>query len=114
MQKKSRREFIKSTTLKTFSVAIGSQIAFGHLMPKGLIPLTMAGELKEIDEKTILKYKKGLSVLNDRPINAETPPHLLNDLITPTNRLFVRNNGLIPQSALNKSLKFSKFSFVHR
>ncbi|NNE38186.1 MAG: sulfite oxidase, partial [Gammaproteobacteria bacterium] len=38
-------------------------------------------------------------VLNDRPINAETPAHLLDDEVTPGNRLFIRNNGIPP--ALN-------------
>lgn len=40
--------------------------------------------------------KKGLTLLNDRPVNMETPAHLLDDPITPANRLFVRNNGLPP------------------
>ena len=40
--------------------------------------------------------KDGLVVLNDRPLNAETPAHLLDDDITPTSRLFVRNNGIPP------------------
>jgi len=42
--------------------------------------------------------KDGLSVLNERPLNAETPAHLLDDVTTPTSRLFVRNNGLLPAS----------------
>ncbi|MEM8685589.1 MAG: sulfite oxidase [Pseudomonadota bacterium] len=40
--------------------------------------------------------KPGLRVLNERPLNAETPAHLLNDDVTPTKHLFVRNNGLLP------------------
>ena len=40
-----------------------------------------------------LPGKDGLTVLNDRPINAETPAHLLDDAITPTNRHFIRNNS---------------------
>jgi DMSO/TMAO reductase YedYZ molybdopterin-dependent catalytic subunit len=35
-------------------------------------------------------------VLNDRPVNAETPAHLLDDPVTPADRLFVRNNGIPP------------------
>jgi DMSO/TMAO reductase YedYZ molybdopterin-dependent catalytic subunit len=35
-------------------------------------------------------------VLNDRPWNAETPAHLLDEAITSMDRLFVRNNGLVP------------------
>lgn len=45
--------------------------------------------------------KNGLIVLNDRPLNAETPAHLLDDDITPYERLFVRLNGLVPQTALD-------------
>ena len=41
--------------------------------------------------------KDGLTLLNDRPVNAETPPHLLDDAIPPTNRHFVRNNGIPPE-----------------
>ncbi len=40
--------------------------------------------------------KPDLRVLNDRPLNAETPAHLLNDATTPTRYLFVRNNGNPP------------------
>lgn len=40
----------------------------------------------------------GLVVLNDRPVNVETPAHLLDDKITPAELLFVRNNGIPPQS----------------
>ena len=40
----------------------------------------------------------GLVILNDRPLNAETPAHLLDDEITPADRLFVRNNGIAPQN----------------
>lgn len=40
--------------------------------------------------------KPGLDVLGDRPENIETPAHLLDDRVTPANRLFVRNNGMPP------------------
>jgi DMSO/TMAO reductase YedYZ molybdopterin-dependent catalytic subunit len=39
-----------------------------------------------------------LRILNDRPINAETPAHLLDDDITPAARFFIRNNGLPPET----------------
>ena len=39
---------------------------------------------------------QGLTVLNDRPVNAETPPHLLDEKVTSAERLFVRNNGIPP------------------
>lgn len=37
-----------------------------------------------------------LRILNDRPLNAETPAHLLDDRVTPAELLFIRNNGLPP------------------
>ncbi len=46
--------------------------------------------------ETDIRGKDGLTVLNDRPMCAETPPHLFDDAITPTHRHFVRNNGLPP------------------
>jgi DMSO/TMAO reductase YedYZ molybdopterin-dependent catalytic subunit len=40
-----------------------------------------------------------LTVLNDRPVNAETPAPLLDGGMTPNARHFARNNGLVPDSA---------------
>jgi DMSO/TMAO reductase YedYZ molybdopterin-dependent catalytic subunit len=37
-------------------------------------------------------------VLNDRPVNAETPAHLLDDPVTPASRLFIGINGLPPHN----------------
>jgi hypothetical protein len=49
-----------------------------------------------------LEGKDGLDVLNDRPVNAETPAHLLDGPITPKERHFIRNNGLIPSDTSAK------------
>ena len=49
------------------------------------------------EDAGLLAGKDGLTLLNDRPLNAETPPHLLDDAITPTSRHFIRNNGLPPE-----------------
>jgi len=48
------------------------------------------------DLATLMPGKKALRLLNDRPLNAETPAHLLDDATTPTANLFVRNNGHPP------------------
>ena len=53
--------------------------------------------LGQTAEPFSIRGKPGLTILNDRPVNAETPAHLLNDPITPASRLFVRNNGLPPE-----------------
>ena len=88
----SRRGFLKGSGLAAMSAAIGASIPFAHLMPGGLIPAALAqsGEAFEIPGK------EGLIVLNDRPVNAETPAHLLDDAVTPGRYLFVRNNGTPP------------------
>jgi DMSO/TMAO reductase YedYZ molybdopterin-dependent catalytic subunit len=40
--------------------------------------------------------KAKLAVLGDRPLVAETQAHLLDDPVTPTDKFFIRNNGLVP------------------
>lgn len=87
-----RRGFLKGAGLTAMAVAVGAAIPFHRHMPAGLIPAALADDLSEFK----LEGKDGLTVLNDRPINAETPAHLLNDDVTPNNRHFVRNNGLVP------------------
>jgi len=88
----SRRGFL--TGLSTMGVLLGAEVVFGRFMPGGLIPAAYAGTTEGF---TIAGKHPGLTILNDRPVNAEVPPHLLNDLITPADRLFVRNNGIPPQ-----------------
>jgi DMSO/TMAO reductase YedYZ molybdopterin-dependent catalytic subunit len=72
--------------------ALGMSIPFSKNMPTGLIPAAFAAN-SAADQ---IEGKDGLIVLNDRPVNAETPAHLLDDDITPNNRVFVRNNGVAP------------------
>ena len=91
----SRRGFIKGSGLSALSAALGATIPFARFMPAGLIPAAFAAT----DIPFKLEGKDGLTVLNDRPINAETPAHLLDDKITPASRLFVRNNGIPPETS---------------
>jgi DMSO/TMAO reductase YedYZ molybdopterin-dependent catalytic subunit len=88
-----RRGFLRGAGLATMAAAIGAAIPFHRNMPAGLIPAALADELKDFK----IAGKDGLTVLNDRPLNAETPAHLLDDAITPTDRLFIRNNGIPPE-----------------
>ena len=88
----TRRGFIKG--LAGFSGIIGAEVVFHHNMPAGLIPAVFA----DSEEPFVIEGKSGLRVLNDRPLNAETPAHLLNDDVTPVERLFIRNNGFPPQN----------------
>jgi DMSO/TMAO reductase YedYZ molybdopterin-dependent catalytic subunit len=88
----SRRGFLRGSGLAAMSAVLGASIPFAKYMPGGLIPAALA----QSDESFLIPGKSGLVVLNDRPINAETPAHLLDDPITPASRLFVRNNGVPP------------------
>lgn len=88
-----RRNILKSVSLSSMTTLLGMAIPFGYLMPKGLMPIALAEQNKQFT----IPGKSGLTILNDRPINAETPAHLLDDDITPAKHLFVRNNGIPPK-----------------
>ncbi len=86
-----RRGFLRGAGLAAMGGLLGTAIPFHRNMPSGFIPEALAATAMEI------KGKNGLTILNDRPVNAETPPHLLDDDVTPTSRHFIRNNGIPPE-----------------
>ena len=86
-----RRGFLRGAGLATMTAAVGMAIPFHRNIPQGFIPAAMA-------QGDVLTGKDGLTLLNDRPVNAETPPELLDDPITPTDRHFIRNNGALPDN----------------
>ena len=90
----SRRIFLKNASIATLGAVLGAEIVFGSKLPKGLLPIALTGnEASAIPDK-----HSELIVLNDRPLNLETPVHLLDPDITPTDVFFIRNNGLPPQA----------------
>ena len=88
---KDRRGFLRGAGLAAMGGLLGTAIPFHRNMPSGFIPEALAATAMEI------KGKNGLTILNDRPVNAETPAHLLDDDVTPTSRHFIRNNGIPPE-----------------
>lgn len=90
----NRRDFIKKSSLATISTILGMDIVFAENMPKGLSPVVLQ------DEGFYTKFSKhkDMVILNDRPWNAEAQAHILDDDITPSSRMFVRNNGIIPKN----------------
>ena len=84
-----RRGFLKNAGLAAMAALVGGTIPFYRTMPAHFFPVALAGE-------SVIRSKDGLIVLNDRPLSAETPAHLLDDAITPTERHFIRNNGIPP------------------
>jgi DMSO/TMAO reductase YedYZ molybdopterin-dependent catalytic subunit len=89
VERADRRSFLRGASVAAMGAVVGLTIPFEKHMPAGLVPAAFA-------QDDPLAGKDGLSLLGDRPVNAETPAHLLDDPITPTNRHFIRNNGLLP------------------
>lgn len=69
--------------------------AIASLLASGMAPTHLLGAAPT-DIDTVLATKAELTLLSDRPLNMETPAHLLDDPVTPTRRMFVRNNGHPP------------------
>ncbi|SDM18982.1 DMSO/TMAO reductase YedYZ, molybdopterin-dependent catalytic subunit [Catalinimonas alkaloidigena] len=90
-----RRGFLKKSMLATLATALGTELAFAESLPKFHLPLALAAS----DPFDLKSKVPEMRVLSDRPWNVETPAHLLDDAVTPADRMFVRNNGLTPQIA---------------
>lgn len=120
-----RRGFLGGAGLAAMSAAVGGAIPFAANMPGGLIPAAFAQSAPPAPppadaSKAAPAAPKGpqylnfpgksnkLVVLGDRPLVAETPEDQLNDDTTPTDKLFVRNNGQTPDEAKDPE----KWSFV--
>ncbi|MEM9835328.1 MAG: sulfite oxidase [Bacteroidota bacterium] len=92
----TRRGFLRRSALLAMTSVLGADMVFARHFPAGMIPAVLA----ETDAPFRIPGKDpGLIVLNDRPLNAEVPPHLLDEKITAAERLFVRNNGLPPAAS---------------
>ncbi len=91
----SRRNFLIKSSLSTLSMALGADIVFGSVMAPGYLPVALENDE---DFYTLYGKHKELEVLIDRPWNVETPVHLLDDAVTPADKLFVRNNGKVPEN----------------
>lgn len=107
----TRRGFLNGAGLAAMTAAVGAPIAFSDKMPAGLIPAALAQDAQKKDatpaaakaaEPKPFEFPgkdKGLTLLGDKPLVAETPEHLLDDDTTPTSKFFIRNNGQIPAAA---------------
>jgi DMSO/TMAO reductase YedYZ molybdopterin-dependent catalytic subunit len=80
----ARRGFLSATSFGLAASVLGVSV-----------PLQLTAT-RALAQSGTLDGKDGLEVLNERPMNAQTPPHLLDDPITPTDRHFIRNNGTMP------------------
>ncbi len=87
----SRRGLLGAVGLASAATAVGMAIPFGRNLRDGWVPAALAEDVPGMNGKD------GLKVLNNRPLNAETIAHMLDDPITPTARHFIRNNGIPPE-----------------
>jgi sulfite oxidase len=85
-----RRKFLTDAGLTLLAGWLGAPIVFGKNAPEGWLPIGLEDWPKG--------KHKDLILLNDRPWNLETPAHLLDDNITPADKMFVRNNGKVPEN----------------
>lgn len=90
----NRRGFLRGAGITAMGAALGGvAIPYAAGMPGGLIPAALA----DTPAGSVVPGKAdGLIVRNDRPVNMETPAHLLDDDVTPAEHFFVRNNGTLP------------------
>ena len=88
-----RRTFIAGAGLASLAAGLGIEIVYGSLLPEGVVPLA----LQDPDPFKLFDKDAQMVVLNDRPWNMEAQAHLLDDKVTPSRVMFIRNNGLIPQ-----------------
>jgi DMSO/TMAO reductase YedYZ molybdopterin-dependent catalytic subunit len=106
----SRRGFLGDVGLTAMGVAVGASIPFSANMPAGLIPAALAqggaggsGGDKPAQpagpQKLVFPGKDpNLLVVGDKPLNAETPPPLLDGETTAVEAFYIRNNGTIPDA----------------
>ena len=86
--------------------ALGAAIPFGRHLPTGMLPVALAQSAPQMLD--FPGKEKGLIVLGDRPLVAETPEHMLDDDTTPTERFFIRNNGQTPEQLADKIFELDK------
>ena len=102
----SRRGFLGGAGLAAFGAAVGGTLPFSQNIPAGLIPAALAQDKSAPPAPpkgpAYLDFPgkdKGLVVIGEKPLVAETPEHLLNDDTTPIEKFYIRNNGQIPDEA---------------
>jgi len=89
-----RRNFIKKAALSSLTALLGAEIVFGEVIPRGYDLLG----LQDPDPFQLFSKDKEMVVLNDKPWNMEARAHLLDEKVTTNPFMFIRNNGVIPES----------------
>ena len=77
-----RRGFLKGAGLATMGAMVGAQIPFAGSMPAGLVPAALAQGAAQGPKPLSMPGKAAIMVIQERPLNAETPEHMLDDDVT--------------------------------
>lgn len=95
--KLGRRGFLNGAGLAAMTAAVGAPIVFADRMPAGLVPAAFAQTPGGTPPGVLrMPGKEELILRRDRPLAAETPAILLDDPVTPTECLYISNNGEVP------------------
>ena len=99
-----RRGALKGTALAAMGAAVGGASPFAGNMSSGTLPALFARPAAAQGagaQPAVLRMdgKGPLILLQERPLVAETPEHLLDEAVTSYANHFIRNNGQIPEVA---------------
>ena len=90
----NRRGFLRKSALATLTTLVGAEVVFARNIPRHYQPLGF-------EYNPLAGKSPDMKVLGDKPWNVETPIHLLDNAVTPTSKMFIRNNGLVPTEPID-------------
>jgi DMSO/TMAO reductase YedYZ molybdopterin-dependent catalytic subunit len=98
-----RRGALKGAALAAMGATVGAAIPFAGRMPDGMLPALFsrpAAAQGAGQQPPVLRMdgKAPLIIQGERPLNAETPEHLLDEPVTSYANFFIRNNGGVPDA----------------
>ncbi|MDO9498558.1 sulfite oxidase [Falsiroseomonas sp.] len=104
-----RRGALKGAALAAMGGAVGAAIPFGGNMPPGTLPALFgrpaaaqgAAGAAAGPQMMRIDGKVEMILQGDRPLVLEAPETILDDAVTPNDKIFVRNNGQLPPVAEN-------------
>lgn len=88
-----RTSSLSRTIVGSNSVSLGFRLVAVFILLIGSLSIVS----QDPDPLETFSKNKEMIILNDQPWNIEAQAHILDDEITPTSTMFVRNNGKIPE-----------------
>lgn len=98
---RASRRLMLGGSLAAIGAAIGGLPRLSFVSPAAAQGAPAAGPAAVPKPFEFPGKDKGLALLGDRPLVAETPEALLDDETTPITKFFIRNNGQLPEPVTN-------------